>query len=57
MAKRIKVTKTGKFIHAKAGVSHLLTNKNKAHRNDRSGRILSSSEDTKIKNLIAYKLR
>lgn len=57
MAKRIKVTKTGKFIHAKAWVSHLLTNKNKAHRNDRSWRILSSSEDTKIKNLIAYKLR
>lgn len=57
MAKRIKVTKKNKFMHEKAYVSHLLTNKDKAQRQSKSWKSISDREYDKIKNLIPYKLR
>lgn len=54
MAKRIKVTKTGKLIHQKAWVSHLLTNKNKAQRQNSYGLSMHESEVKKVRNLIPY---
>lgn len=57
MAKRIKVTKNWKFIHKKAWVSHLLTNKWSAPQKDKSWRQIPACESKKIINLIPYKLR
>ncbi len=57
MAKRVKVTKSWKFIHKKAGVSHLLTNKWDSPEKDSSWREFSHRESHKVKNLIPYKLR
>lgn len=56
MAKRIKVTKSGKLIHKKAWVSHLLTNKGSSPKKDPYGRVLSHKEEKKVRNLIPYKL-
>lgn len=57
MAKRIKVSKNNKFKHEKAYVSHLLTNKDKAQKQSKFGRIISDSEYKRVKTLIPYKLR
>lgn len=57
IAKRIKVTKSGKFMHKKVGNNHLLTNKDKANRWDRYGRVLSESESKRIQALIPHKTR
>lgn len=55
MAKRIKVTKTGKLMHQKAYVSHLLKNKWDVIKKDKYRKEISSSEAKKIKNLLPYK--
>lgn len=57
MAKRIKVTKNNKFLHQKAAVSHLLTNKWDSPSKMKYWKELSPSEAKRMKNLIPYKLR
>ena len=54
IAKRVKVTKTGKIIHCKCWSNHLLTNKWKAPKRDKYGRQLSKRESKKVLALIPY---
>jgi len=49
--KRFKLTKNGKIIHKKQGKSHLLMNKDKAHRKYKYGKVLDEVEIRRIKNL------
>jgi len=49
--KRFKITKNGKIIHKKQGKSHLLMNKDKAHRRFKYGKVLDEVETKRIKNL------
>ena len=57
MAKRIKVTKTGKLKHSKTCRNLLLTNKGKATKKHRYGKFIDKVEMKKIASLIPYKLR
>lgn len=57
IAKRVKVTKNNKFIHAKAWGNHLLTNKDKANRVAKLWKELAVQETEKIRALIPYNLR
>ena len=57
IAKRIKITKSWKVKHMKAGRNHLLTNKWKAPKKYKFGKILSEREQKKIEALVPYKLR
>ncbi|PJA48840.1 MAG: 50S ribosomal protein L35 [candidate division SR1 bacterium CG_4_9_14_3_um_filter_40_9] len=52
--KRIKITKTGKLLFAKAGNNHLLTNKGKNNKAHPYGKELSSTYKKKITNLFPY---
>ncbi len=55
MAKRVKkISKKGKVIHRKAWISHLLTNKNNAHKKLPYGKKLAKSEEHKVKYLLPY---
>ena len=54
LAKRIKVTATGKFRHAKARKSHLLHNKDKAHRQFALGKELSTAQSHQVKQMMPY---
>jgi len=53
-AKRIKVSKTGKLIHKKAGHNHLLVRKWDNLRADGSGKSIHASDHKKIKALLPY---
>ena len=53
-AKRIKVSKTGKLIHKKAGHNHLLVRKWDNLRADGSGKSIHASDYKKIKALLPY---
>ena len=55
MAKRVKITKRWKIIHVKCGKSHLLTNKGKAPKRYKYGKVLSEKEAAKVKALLPYK--
>ena len=57
MAKRIKVTKKGKFMKDKSWKNHLLTNKWRTTKNNPYGEEVSKSERRRIKALIPFKLR
>ena len=57
MAKRIKVTKSGKFRQSKGWKSHLLTNKGRTTKKNKHGREVHKSETARIKALIPFKLR
>jgi large subunit ribosomal protein L35 len=57
MAKRIKVTKTGKLMHYKCWKSHLLMNKGKAPKRYKYWKELSKREYKKVEALILYNLR
>ena len=62
MAKRLKVTKKGKFMQSKGWKSHLLTNKGKTTtQRNKHGKELGASKirkmKQKIKALIPFKLR
>jgi len=53
-AKRFKITANGKLKYSKAGSGHLLSSKSrKRKRNLRSAGILSTSENKRIKTLLA----
>ena len=54
IAKRIKVTKTGKFLHAKCGDNHLKMNKDGAHRHAALGKELSVVNAHKMSQLLPY---
>ncbi|MCD6137336.1 MAG: 50S ribosomal protein L35 [Deltaproteobacteria bacterium] len=55
-AKRFKVTKTGKILHASSNASHLLTKKtSKRKRNLRKGNIVDSDNIATVKRLIPYR--
>ena len=54
MAKRIKVTGSGKFKFKKAGTRHLLSNKKKAQRRDKYGKVITAADYRKVKNLLPY---
>jgi len=56
-AKRIKVTKTNTFIHEKAEKRHLLTNKKRATKQAKSGRVLSKTQQQRIKTLLPHSAR
>lgn len=55
--KRIKVTKTNKYMHDKAQKSHLLTNKGRATKQSKSGRVLSKTQAARIKSLLPHSVR
>jgi large subunit ribosomal protein L35 len=54
-AKRFRVTKTGKVLHAKATGNHMLTKKSSSRRRRVEGmaEVASPAEATKIKRLLA----
>lgn len=54
IAKKIKITKNGKMIHAKGGRNHLLTNKGRNNRIDKYGKGLSIADSNKIQALLPY---
>ena len=54
MAKRIKVTASGKFKFKKTWTRHLRVRKWKSTRTDRYGRIIHPSDVRKVKNLLPY---
>ncbi len=56
-AKRIKVTKSNKYMHDKACMSHLLTNKKRATKQSKGGRVLSLTQTKRIKNLLPHSVR
>ncbi len=56
-AKRIKVTKTNKFMHDKAQKRHLLTNKGRATKQSKNGRVLSKTQTARIKSLLPHSVR
>jgi large subunit ribosomal protein L35 len=49
--KRFKITRNGKIMHKKQGKSHLLMNKDKAHRRFQYGKVLDEVENRRIKAL------
>jgi len=49
--KRFKLTKNWKIVHKKQGHSHLLMNKDKAHRQYKYGKVLDEVENRRIKAL------
>ena len=49
--KRFEITRNGKIIHKKQGKSHLLMNKDKAHRRFQYGKVLDEVENRRIKAL------
>lgn len=55
--KRVKITKNNKIMHSKCWKSHLLTNKNDAHKKDKYGRRLPAWTERKANYLIPYRLR
>ncbi|USN55824.1 MAG: 50S ribosomal protein L35 [Candidatus Peribacteria bacterium] len=57
MAKRIKVTKTGKLRHSKTCRNHLLMNKGNATKKHKFGKELLGGQIERIKRLITAKLR
>lgn len=56
-AKRIRVTKTNKYVHDKAEKSHLLTNKGRATKQSKTGRTLSTTQKSRIKTLLPHSVR
>ena len=54
MAKRIKITGSGKLKYKKCGTRHLLATKGKAQRRYRYGKLVHESDVKKIKNLLPY---
>ncbi|MBP6911037.1 50S ribosomal protein L35 [Patescibacteria group bacterium] len=56
-AKRIRVTKTNKYVHDKAEKRHLLTNKKRATKQGKTGRTLSSTQKSRIKTLLPHSVR
>lgn len=54
IAKKVKITKTGKILHAKGGRNHLLTNKGRSNRIDKYGRLLSIADSNKIRLILPY---
>lgn len=56
-AKRIRVTKTNKYVHDKAQKSHLLTNKGRATKHAKTGRTLSETQEARIKTLLPHNVR
>gem|GEM_PF-5046965 len=57
MAKRFKVTKTGKLKHSKTCRSHLLTKKGKKTKKHKFGKVVDKVETKRMSSLIPYKLR
>jgi ribosomal protein L35 len=57
MAKRIKVTKNNKLMHAKSRKRHLLTNKGRTTKKNTLGKELHKSEARRVQSLISTKLR
>ena len=57
MAKRIKVTKTGKLRHSKTMKSHLLFNKGRSTKRDTLGTEISVADRKNVRALIPFKLR
>jgi len=49
--KRFKITAKWKVVHKKQGKSHLLMNKDKAHRRYKYGKVLDSVENKRIYDL------
>ena len=49
--KRFKITRNGKIVHKKQGKSHLLMNKDKAHRRFQYDKVLDEVENRRIKAL------
>ena len=49
--KRFKITRNWKIIHKKQGKSHLLMNKDKAHRRFKYGKVLDEVDVKRIKDL------
>ena len=56
-AKRIKITKTNKYMHDKACMSHLLTNKGRSTKQSKGGRSLSKTQKDRIKALLPHSVR
>lgn len=56
-AKRIRVTKNNKHVHDKAGKSHLLTNKKRATKAYKTGKTLSTTQQSRIKALLPHGVR
>lgn len=54
MAKRVKVTWTGKLKFKKCGTRHLIASKWKSARRDRYGRLIKQADVKKVKILIPY---
>jgi len=53
-AKRLKISKTGKLVHSKAGRSHLRVRKWNNLRADGSGKSIHTSDYKKMKSLLPY---
>lgn len=56
LAKRFKITATGKIMHAKAGKNHLLVNKKRAPKQFKGGKMLHESFEAKVAALSPYGL-
>lgn len=54
MAKRIKITGTGKIRHDKARKSHLMTNKGRSDKSFLYGKEISPHHVNKIQHLLPY---
>ena len=56
-AKRFRVTKANKFVHDKSCKSHLLTNKKRATKQSKTGKLLSVTQKKRIKALLPHSVR
>lgn len=54
VAKRFKVTGTGKLKHSKTCRSHLLTNKGRATHRDRFGKLVAEVEVKRMKTMLPH---
>lgn len=54
VAKRFKVTATGKLKHSKTCRSHLLTNKGRATKRDKFGKLVDVVEMPRMKKLLPH---
>lgn len=54
IAKRFKITWTGKYIHDKARKNHLMTNKKRADKANRYGKSVFEWEAHNVKYLLPY---
>ncbi len=57
VAKRFRVTKSGKLKHSKTCKSHLLTKKWKKTKRDKYGKLVAKVEVKRMSSMIPYMLR